>query len=1355
MSILRRSNWIPALLALLLQFPATIVAQSLSLGPVLADPVAANSFGELPRPSPHKLDATPPFNVNGQSREQVRQFYNAVYMASSGVAMDATADVADCIAGTNSAAFQQAALWRINWFRAMSGVPANVTLSDSECEEDQEAALMMSANDQLLHSDIPLSWSCFNSSGTNAAQNSNLALGVTGPDAITGYIWDYGANPQVSHRRWLLYPQTQVMATGDVPPQGSFPAANATWIEDANFGGPRPATVQPYVAWPPPGYVPYPVVFPQWSFALSNADLSVASVSMSSNDVPLNVVIQPYVAGYGEDTLVWYPANLNPSSYQATFPFTGADTVYSITVNNVKTIAGAQSFSYNVIVFDPATPGADNVPVTVSGTNLPAVNQDNIYTCTPSANPNVSGYEWMDAQSTNGDMIDRATNGPANFTISPAPQYAVITNAPAGGGNCFHLTHVTPAPQLLELDETLFPNTGSTLGFQSLLAYSSTNETARVQLSTNDGETWIDLYAQRGSGGAGETKFTLHTISLSPFAGQISRLRFNYDYAAGPYYSQDSINAGWCLKNISLSQCSQLIDLTTNVTASDAFDFIPSASGNWLLRGRAMIFGQFGLDWSPLLSLTTLADITQQPAAVTIPAGGTAMFTVAAAGPGPFGFQWQFNGAPLSGATSDALLLRNVQASQQGIYSVMVTSPAGSISSSNAVLTLVSTNANPALNGTFKVVEEWSLTVRSTINGISKTYHGAQSGEITMIDGQFSLLDRTGLPGTSFPATAGQSPALSTNGGAITVTGGDVLTCVTNQSKQSVVVVPLTFFIIDVEANTGATPPWTIPSTQSPIAAGETLANLTNSSQFIYSSGSNTVTATLSSRSSLTPLDAPLRVSTQPRSQIAALGSAVFLTVANSGAPPFSCQWKRNGIILTDDGVYSGTSTAALVIPNMQSSNAGAYSATISSAGQTVSSADAIVKIGASLSVRSTGPGTVRPNSPARVVPLGQPVALQAAPSAGGVFNGWSGSLSAASSTLRFVMQSNMILDAAFVENPFPSLAGNYRGLFAPTNTPRAQTNSGALTLTVNKNGLVSGKLEIGSAAAAFGGKFGIDGAALLTTRPPRSAVLTVALQLNSDGQTVTGAVSDGSFMAPLLCYKAVSSAATSATDYSGRYTFAILGTNDASAGPAGVSCGTAFVTDAGRITAGWNFADGASATAQSGIVSQNGAWPLYLNLYAGHGSLWGWINFSNGAVVPSALSWINGADAAAHALYRSGFTNQQATVIGSSYSSETKPSPGFINGIVTLSGGDLPGLLSNAVSIEPNDTIVPAAESGNTNKLALSFNPQTGVISGSFVDSALVPGRIAIHGVILQNITNAQGFFLGTNQSGAFLLTP
>jgi hypothetical protein len=45
------------------------------------------------------------------------------------------------------------------------------------------------------------------------------------------------------------------------------------------------------------------------------------------------------------------------------------------------------------------------------------------------------------------------------------------------------------------------------------------------------------------------------------------------------------------------------------------------------------------------------------------------------------------------------------------------------------------------------------------------------------------------------------------------------------------------------------------------------------------------------------------------------------------------------------------------------------------------------------------------------------------------------------------------------------------------------------------------------------------------------------------------------------------------------------------------------------------------------------------------------------------------------------------------------------------------------------------------------------GLIIGSFANPAEPKQTIKVNGVILQNQTNAQGYFLGTNQSGAFLL--
>ena len=73
--------------------------------------------------------------------------------------------------------------------------------------------------------------------------------------------------------------------------------------------------------------------------------------------------------------------------------------------------------------------------------------------------------------------------------------------------------------------------------------------------------------------------------------------------------------------------------------------------------------------------------------------GGTAAFSVTAAGTAPLSYQWNFGGTNIVGATNTILTLTNVQLSQAGNYTVLVTNAYGSVLSSNAVLTVNSAAA--------------------------------------------------------------------------------------------------------------------------------------------------------------------------------------------------------------------------------------------------------------------------------------------------------------------------------------------------------------------------------------------------------------------------------------------------------------------------------------------------------------------------------------------------------------------------------------------------------------------------------------------------------------------------------------
>jgi sugar lactone lactonase YvrE len=90
-----------------------------------------------------------------------------------------------------------------------------------------------------------------------------------------------------------------------------------------------------------------------------------------------------------------------------------------------------------------------------------------------------------------------------------------------------------------------------------------------------------------------------------------------------------------------------------------------------------------------LLSVTGPPSIATQPSSLTVTQNQSATFSVTASGTGPLSFQWQFNSAPISGATATSYTVTNSVATNAGVYSVTVTNSFGSITSSNAMLSVL------------------------------------------------------------------------------------------------------------------------------------------------------------------------------------------------------------------------------------------------------------------------------------------------------------------------------------------------------------------------------------------------------------------------------------------------------------------------------------------------------------------------------------------------------------------------------------------------------------------------------------------------------------------------------------------
>src|SRR5213078_3117558 len=90
--------------------------------------------------------------------------------------------------------------------------------------------------------------------------------------------------------------------------------------------------------------------------------------------------------------------------------------------------------------------------------------------------------------------------------------------------------------------------------------------------------------------------------------------------------------------------------------------------------------------------------ITTQPVSQTVTAGQTATFTVVAAGTAPLSYQWQKNGANISGATSASYVTPATTSSDSGAtFDVVVSNSAGTVTSNTATLTVNAAAVGPTI----------------------------------------------------------------------------------------------------------------------------------------------------------------------------------------------------------------------------------------------------------------------------------------------------------------------------------------------------------------------------------------------------------------------------------------------------------------------------------------------------------------------------------------------------------------------------------------------------------------------------------------------------------------------------------
>jgi hypothetical protein len=306
-----------------------------------------------------------------------------------------------------------------------------------------------------------------------------------------------------------------------------------------------------------------------------------------------------------------------------------------------------------------------------------------------------------------------------------------------------------------------------------------------------------------------------------------------------------------------------------------------------------------------VLTVASSPVITMQPTPTNqeVAVDSTVTFTVAAVGMAPLSYQWQVNGTNLvdgtdlvngditSGSTTNVLTISNAQTNNSGSYTVIVTNLAGSVTSSNALLTV--TNV-PAEIGTQPISQTVAV-------GSDVTF--AVSATPIDVYGPYSfqwVKDGTDL--TDGPTSSGSTISGSTNT-SLTIT--------------------------DVQTND----------------AGSYQLLITNPGGLVTSSNA-VLTVT-----NMTVTDIPPVITVQPTNQGVAVGSAVALAVTATGTEPLNYQWQINGTNLVDGtnlvngDITSGSTTNVLTISNAQTNNSGAYTVVITNIAGSVTSSNALLTV--------------------------------------------------------------------------------------------------------------------------------------------------------------------------------------------------------------------------------------------------------------------------------------------------------------------------------------------------------------------------------------------------------------------------
>ncbi|MGP8239166.1 MAG: peptidylprolyl isomerase [Limisphaerales bacterium] len=336
------------------------------------------------------------------------------------------------------------------------------------------------------------------------------------------------------------------------------------------------------------------------------------------------------------------------------------------------------------------------------------------------------------------------------------------------------------------------------------------------------------------------------------------------------------------------------------------------------------------------------------------------------------------------------------------------------------------------------------------------------------------------------------------------------------------------------------------------------------------------------------------------------------------------------------------------------------------------------------------------------------------------------------------------VASQAFTVNFYPAVAGNYYGLFLPTNYNINAETAGRLSLKVGQTGTFSSKTIFPSRTYNVSYSFGTSGEFAWEAGGFDGELYSgMEIDLTKGYEDVTGYVYSLGVYAELLGYRGVTSLSTTSSPAVGNYVFNLQTiTNQQAGGPTNDGYATLAVATNGQLKLSGVLADNTTFSETVG-VSQNGIWPVYAGLYGGSGMLIGWVTNQPSGTNSGTLYWIKPATRGAYypsnmAIFASFTgTNYVAPVSGSQYQ-------------IVFSGNSISPPVTNDLNVVGGQ-FVPTTGTSDQLKISLST---TGVLSGKFLNPS-TGKMLPFEGAFTSPSQGGTGFVLDTgHETGSLSIT-